>query len=87
MNGYPAPSELAQLPLIQLEGGNLSSMMVRKKKRVEETFARIRQLHDELNAQLYSYPSERPVIHSPADVSNGDKSTQNAGLKSPLFAN
>ena len=40
----------------------------RHKKKVEETFARIRQLHEELNTQLYSNPKERPVIQSPQDV-------------------
>ena len=39
-----------------------------KRKNVEATITRLRQLHDELNAQLYSNPSERPAIHSPADA-------------------
>jgi hypothetical protein len=39
-----------------------------KKQRVERTLAKIRILHDKLNAQLYAYPSERPVIHSPKDA-------------------
>ena len=35
---------------------------------MESTFARIRQLHDELNAQLYAHPAERPQINSPEDA-------------------
>jgi DNA repair protein RadC len=38
------------------------------KHRVEQTLAKIRILHDKLNTQLYAYPSERPVIHSPKDA-------------------
>jgi len=33
-------------------------------------FSKLRQLHDELNAQLYSQPAERPIISSPADAAN-----------------
>ena len=33
-----------------------------------ETLAKLHQLHDELNAQLYAHPTERPVIHSPQDA-------------------
>ena len=40
------------------------------KHRVEHTLAKIRILHDKLNTQLYAYPSERPVIHSPKDAYN-----------------
>jgi DNA repair protein RadC len=36
--------------------------------RVQKTLAEIRKLHEELNAALYSHPTERPAIHSPADV-------------------
>ena len=38
------------------------------KHRVKQTLAKIRILHDKLNTQLYAYPSERPVIHSPKDA-------------------
>ncbi len=37
-------------------------------RKVELTFARMRQLHDELNAQLYAHPKERPAINSPQDA-------------------
>jgi DNA repair protein RadC len=39
-----------------------------RKHKVEKTLAEIRKLHDELNAQLYAKPTERPSIHSPKDV-------------------
>lgn len=39
-----------------------------KKRRVERALAEIRRLHDELNAALYSSPTERPSIHSPRDA-------------------
>ncbi len=41
-----------------------------KKNKVEETLSKIRQLHEELNIQLYSNPKERPSIQSPADAAN-----------------
>jgi DNA repair protein RadC len=66
---YAVPPELAQLPLIGVDPSTTKSI-TRNKKKVDETFARIRQLHDELNAQLYSCPKERPVIHGPADAAN-----------------
>jgi DNA repair protein RadC len=34
------------------------------------TLAKLRQLHDELNSQLYDQPTERPIISSPADAAN-----------------
>ena len=60
--------EMSQLPLIRLE-----EPLPRKKKpvqnhQVEETFARLRQLQDELNTQLYAHPTQRPTIHNPADA-------------------
>ncbi len=67
MKEYPIPPEIAQLPLIGLE---FPVSPANRKKKVEQTFARIRQLHDELNAQLYTCPKERPTIHSPADAAN-----------------
>lgn len=41
-----------------------------RKQKVKQTFAKIRQLHDELNAQLYSNPKERPTIQSPRDAAD-----------------
>jgi DNA repair protein RadC len=68
MNTINLPSELAQLPLIELDLPRTPNAVASKKKRVEETFAKIRQLHDELNAELYAHPAQRPVIHGPADA-------------------
>lgn len=39
-----------------------------QKHSVEKTLAEIRKLHDDLNAQLYARPTERPSIHSPKDA-------------------
>jgi len=40
----------------------------KRNRRVEKTLAQLRQLHDELNAQLYTHPTERPIINSPGDA-------------------
>jgi DNA repair protein RadC len=70
MSTYPVPPELAQLPLIGLDSSISLKVISRRKKKVEETFAKIRQLHDELNAQLYTSPTQRPAIHCPSDAAN-----------------
>ena len=62
-----APAEYAQLAMTGFDNTVLKATSKRKKK-VNETLARLRQLHDELNAQLYAHPSERPAIHSPSDA-------------------
>jgi DNA repair protein RadC len=56
-----------QLPLIDLTGG-ISSLPKKRNHTVEKTLAHLRQLHDQLNAQLYAHPTERPVINSPGDA-------------------
>ena len=55
-----------QLPLIDMTGGVKPSP--KRNHRVEKTLAQIRQLHEELNIQLYALPSERPAIHCPKDA-------------------
>jgi len=70
MNDYLIPPELAQLPLIGLDPSISTKSTAKHKRQVEATFAKIRQLHDELNAQLYTNPTERPAIHCPADAAN-----------------
>jgi hypothetical protein len=57
------PAQYAQLAMQGFDPGTR-----RQRKKVQETFARLRQLHDELNAQLYTHPGERPSINSPADA-------------------
>lgn len=59
-----------QLPLDYLVNDGSSPAVSRKKRRVEETLVKIRQLHDELNNQLEGHPSQRPVVHSPADAAH-----------------
>ncbi len=56
-----------QLPLIDLIEG-VSSPPRKRNRKVEKTLAQLRQLHDELNAQLYAHPIERPIINSPGDA-------------------
>jgi len=67
MKTSDSPELEIQLPLIDLIGG-VSSPPRKRNHKVEKTFAQLRQLHDELNAQLYAHPTERPIINSPSDV-------------------
>lgn len=60
------PSSPNQLPLINHAEGVAFSQKLHNRK-VEKTLAKLRQLHEELNAALYSRPSERPIINSPQD--------------------
>ena len=51
---------------------------------------RLKRIIDEIQGGsniFFSLPEKVRFLFFPAGVSNGDKSTQNAGLKSPLFAN
>ncbi|MGA2502531.1 MAG: JAB domain-containing protein [Anaerolineales bacterium] len=56
-----------QLPLIDLTEGP-SSPPRKRNRMVEKTLAQLRQLHDELNAQLYAHPNERPIVNNPGDA-------------------
>jgi DNA repair protein RadC len=67
MKTSESPDLEIQLPLIDLTGG-VSSPPSHRNRNIEKTLAHLRQLHDELNAQLYDYPTERPVINSPGDA-------------------
>ena len=60
--------EQSQLALIGFDDPQVKSTRPRPKRLVAETLAKLHQLHDELNAQLYAHPTERPVIHSPQDA-------------------
>jgi len=65
-----APADYGQLAMQGFDFQAARKETARRKKKVDETLARLRQLHDELNAQLYAHPTERPAIHSPSDVAN-----------------
>lgn len=66
---YPnVPAELSQLVLHGFEASSPKRGRSREYGQVTKTLARLRQLRDELNAQLYSHPTERPSIHSPTDA-------------------
>ena len=64
------PENPMQLPLLDLTVGFPHKVGSRQRVKVEMTLAKLRQLHDELNAQLYALPTERPIISSPADIAN-----------------
>lgn len=59
-----------QLPIFDLTTTANPTGVKARKRKVDRTLAEIRKLHEDLNAQLYSKPTERPVIHSPADAYN-----------------
>ena len=68
-NLYPnLPAELSQLVLLGFDDLPVQRTRKRQKRLVAETLARLHQLRDELNSQLYTHPTERPAIHSPADA-------------------
>jgi hypothetical protein len=60
--------DLSQLALTGFDDPQVKSTRPRPKRLVAETLAKLHQLHDELNAQLYAHPTERPAIHSPQDA-------------------
>lgn len=64
------PDNPMQLPLLDLTVGSPHKVGSRQRARVEMTLAKLRQLHDELNSELYAQPTERPTISSPADAAN-----------------
>ncbi len=64
-----------QLPLIDMTGGVSIPKERRKLKvqkvKVNDMFAQVRQLHEQINAYLHQCSaSERPAISSPADAAN-----------------
>ena len=61
-------SSTFQIPLFENSISEDMQKSTLMKRRVEQTLAKIRILHDKLNTQLYAYPTERPVIHSPKDA-------------------
>lgn len=69
INGFPnTPIGLEQLVLEGFTEPALQRSTRRQKQTIAETLAKLHQLHDELNAQLYRYPTERPAIHSAQDA-------------------
>jgi len=64
------PADYAQLAMLGFNSQAAQKENKSRKRKVDETLARLRQLHDELNAQLYTKPTERPKIQSPADAAN-----------------
>ncbi len=68
MSDQALPQELAQLPLLRLDPTSMKSALIQHRRKVEGMLAKIRQLHDELNTQLYARPTERPSVHSPTEA-------------------
>ena len=62
--------EYAQLTMMSFDFHPIRRAKSRPKRKIEETLSRLRQLHEELNSQLYAKPTERPVIQSPHDAFN-----------------
>jgi DNA repair protein RadC len=60
--------EISQQALTGFDDPLVMRPRSRSKHLVTETLAKLHQLHDELNAQLYAHPTERPSIHSPQDA-------------------
>jgi DNA repair protein RadC len=65
-----ASDESLQLPIFDLSSTANPTGTKSRKRKVQRTLAEIRRLYDELNAELYAKPTERPVIHSPSDAFN-----------------
>ena len=63
------PSQSNFLPVID-KTQTPNKPLKAKRRGVEQTLSRLRALHEELNAQLYAYPSERPQINNPTDVAD-----------------
>jgi len=64
------PGEYGQLAMQGFDLQAVRKAYGKHRKKVQETLSRLRQLHEELNSQLYANPTERPIIHSPTDAAN-----------------
>ena len=60
-------SEGVQIPLLDQDNPAAQPIKSRCHK-VDKLLAKIRTIHEELNSQLYTHPTERPAIHSPKDI-------------------
>lgn len=54
-----------QLPIFDLTTTANPTGYKARKRNVDKTLAKIRQLHDELNDALYTHPTERPSVRAP----------------------
>jgi DNA repair protein RadC len=62
------PADLSQLVLSGFDDPPVHRSKRCQRQMIAETLARLHQLRDELNEQLYNRPSERPAIHSAQDA-------------------
>lgn len=67
---HEATGEYTQLIINGFDVKSKQIPNLKRQRKVAETLARLRQLHDELNAELCTRPKERPSIQSPADAFN-----------------
>jgi DNA repair protein RadC len=65
-----APAAYAQLAMQGFDLQAVRKSASKQRKKVQETLSRLRQLHEELNSQLYANPAERPTIQSPSDAAD-----------------
>ncbi|MFC2053005.1 hypothetical protein ACFLV7_01725 [Chloroflexota bacterium] len=59
--------EGVQIPLLDQADTPAPPIKSRRHK-VDKLLAKIRTVHEELNSQLYTHPTERPSINSPRDI-------------------
>ena len=64
------PGEYDQLAMQGFDLQAVRKASGKHRKKVQETLSRLRQLHEELNSQLFTNPTERPAIHSPSDAAS-----------------
>ncbi len=63
-----AAASYTQIPIFDMTTTAKPTGTKLGRRKVEKTLAEIRKLHEDLNAELYSHPTERPAIHSPSDA-------------------
>jgi len=61
-------ADYQQIPLFDQTSNSSPTAIRFHRRNVDRTLAEIRKLHEQLNAQLYTHPTERPVIHHPGDA-------------------
>ena len=60
----------SQMPIFDMTSTANPSGVKARKRKIDKALAEIRKLHEDLNQQLYSHPTERPKVQSPADAYN-----------------
>ena len=63
-----AAASYTQIPIFDMTTTAKPTGIKARRRKVEKTLAEIRKLHEDLNSELYSHPTERPKIQSPGDA-------------------